>query len=102
MDLGLAGKKFLVGGGSRGLGRAVAETLAAEGAHVLLMSRNEDALQTVASEIGPNAYTVAVDIADPDAVDTIASAVDEKLGGLDGILINAGGPPTGEVLGLSD
>jgi 3-oxoacyl-[acyl-carrier protein] reductase len=102
MDLGLAGKKFLVGGGSRGLGRAVAETLAAEGAHVLLMSRNEDALQKVASEIGPNAYTVAVDIADPDAVDTIASAVDEKLGGLDGILINAGGPPTGEVLGLSD
>jgi 3-oxoacyl-[acyl-carrier protein] reductase len=102
MDLGLAGKKFLVGGGSRGLGRAVAQTLAAEGAHVLLMSRNEDALQKVASGIGSNAYTVAVDIADPGAVETIVNAVDEKLGGLDGILINAGGPPTGEALSLSD
>lgn len=102
MDLGLAGKKFLVGGGSRGLGRAVAETLAAEGAHVLLMSRTAESLQTVAGRIGPNAYTVAVDIADPGAVDTIVSAVDEKLGGLDGILINAGGPPPGEVLGLTD
>ncbi len=102
MDLGLDGKKFLVGGGSKGLGRAIGETLAAEGAHVLLMSRTEEALKKVAAGIGPNAYTVAVDIADPDAAETIVKAVDEKLGGLDGVLINAGGPPPGQVLSLGD
>jgi 3-oxoacyl-[acyl-carrier protein] reductase len=102
MDLGVAGKNFLVGGGSKGLGRAIGETLAAEGAHVLLMSRSEESLQQAAAGIGPNASTVAVDIADPGAVETIANAVDEKLGGLDGVLINAGGPPPGQILSLTD
>lgn len=102
MDLGLKGKRFLIGGGSRGLGRAIAEILAEEGARVLLMSRDEAALKSAAAGIGQNASTVAVDIADPKAVATVLAAVDDKLGGLDGILINAGGPPPGEVLALTD
>lgn len=102
MDLGLQGKRFLVGGGSRGLGRAVAEVLASEGARVLLLSRHEDALQAVATEMGENVFYVAADIADPDGAENIKAAVAEKLGGLDGMLVNAGGPPTGEVLSLTD
>ncbi len=102
MDLGLTGKRFLIGGGSRGLGNAIAKVLSDEGAKVLLMSRDEASLKKAAAEIGANASYVAVDISSPGAVDTLTAAVDEKLGGLDGILINAGGPPPGEVLGVTD
>lgn len=103
MDLGLQDKRFLIGGASKGLGRAVAEALAAEGAKVLLASRDAAALQRVADGLGDRAAgVIAVDIADPDAVDRVAAAVDGRLGGLDGLLINAGGPPPGDVLGLSD
>jgi len=102
MDLGLKGKRYLIGGGSRGLGKAIATVLAAEGASVLLMSRDESSLQKAAAEIGPSASYVAVDIASPGAVEILSTAVEEQLGGLDGILINAGGPPPGEVLGISD
>jgi 3-oxoacyl-[acyl-carrier protein] reductase len=102
MDLGLKDKRFLIGGGSRGLGKAIGQTLAGEGAKVLLMSRDEAALKKAAADIGPNASYVAVDIASPGAVETLSKAVDDKLGGLDGILINAGGPPPGEVLGVTD
>ena len=102
MDLGLAGKKFLIGGGSKGLGNAIAQVLVDEGAHVLLMSRTEESLKSAAAALGDNASYVAVDIADPDAVQTISAAVDDKLGGLDGILMTAGGPPPGEVLKLTD
>jgi 3-oxoacyl-[acyl-carrier protein] reductase len=102
MDLGLTGKRFLIGGGSRGLGKAIAQVLSDEGARVLLMSRDEESLKKAAADIGANASHVAVDIASPGAVETLTRAVDEKLGGLDGILINAGGPPPGEVLGVTD
>lgn len=103
MDLGLQDKRFVIGGASKGLGRAIAEALAAEGARVLLVSRDQAALTQVAEGLGDRAAgVVAVDVADPAAADAIAAAVDDKLGGLDGVLVNAGGPPGGEVLGLTD
>jgi 3-oxoacyl-[acyl-carrier protein] reductase len=102
MDLGLTGKKFVVGGASKGLGRAVAEGLAKEGAQVLLLSRDEQALRKVAAGIGSGASYAVIDIGAADAAEKVAAAVDEKLGGLDGVLVNAGGPPPGEVLALSD
>ena len=52
MDLGLDGRAYVVGGGSRGLGRAVAEVLVADGARVLLLGRDEDALKAAAGELG--------------------------------------------------
>lgn len=55
MDLGLKDKRFLIGGGSRGLGNAIAQVLADEGARVLLMSRDEASLQAAAARIGPSA-----------------------------------------------
>lgn len=103
MDLGLRDKRFLIGGASKGLGRAVAETLAAEGARVVLVSRDAASLKEVAAGIGDRcAGYVAADIADPAAVEHLVAAVEGMLGGLDGLLINAGGPPPGEVLGLTD
>jgi len=102
MDLGLTDKRFVIGGGSKGLGRGVAEALVAEGARVMLMSRDQDSLDRVAAELGPNASTVALDMADPEAAAALAAKVDAEFGGLDGILVNAGGPPGGEVLSLLD
>ncbi|MCA9859596.1 MAG: SDR family NAD(P)-dependent oxidoreductase, partial [Thermomicrobiales bacterium] len=87
MDLGLKDKRFLIGGGSRGLGNAIAQVLVDEGAHVLLMSRDGASLEKAAADIGPAASWVAVDIASPGAVETLQTAVDDKLGGLDGMLI---------------
>jgi len=102
VDLGLDGKRFVVGGASKGLGRAVAEGLVAEGARVLLVARDADTLANVAYGLGGKAATLALDVADEDAAERIAAAVDADLGGLDGVLINAGGPPGGQVLDLSD
>jgi 3-oxoacyl-[acyl-carrier protein] reductase len=101
MDLGVEGKKFLIGGGSRGLGNAVATILAAEGAQVLLMSRSAEGLSDAAARIGSSVGYVAVDMAETTAVESVSRAVDEQLGGLDGILVNAGGPP-GKVFDLTD
>jgi 3-oxoacyl-[acyl-carrier protein] reductase len=102
MNLGLEGKLLVVGGGSRGLGRAVAQTLVEEGARVILVSRDEDALNDAAAELGDTAVPFAADLADAAAVDALAARLSEEAGGLDGILVNAGGPPPGGALDLSD
>src|SRR5437879_685582 len=72
MELGLAGRGALVGGASKGLGRAVAEGLAAEGCRVVLWSRGGEALEAAAAEIraahGAGVHTVGADARDPDAV----------------------------------
>jgi 3-oxoacyl-[acyl-carrier protein] reductase len=103
MDLGLQDKRFVVGGASKGLGRAIAEQLAAEGARVLLVSRDETGLKAIADGLGDRAAGyVAADVADTSAVEKISQAIDQNLGGLDGILVNAGGPPGGDVFNLTD
>jgi 3-oxoacyl-[acyl-carrier protein] reductase len=102
MNLGLEGKLLVVGGGSRGLGRAVAQTLVEEGARVILVSRDEDALSDAAAELGDAAVSFAADLADAAAVDALAARVSAEAGGLDGVLVNAGGPPPGGALDLSD
>jgi 3-oxoacyl-[acyl-carrier protein] reductase len=102
MDLGLDGKALVVGGASRGLGRAVAEALVAEGARVLLVARREDALERVAGELGEVATWVAADLARPEDVDRVAEAARARFGAVDGLLVNAGGPPPGRALELSD
>src|SRR5829696_5030356 len=101
MILGLEGKSFLIGGASRGLGRAVAEQLVAEGARVLLVARDADAIQEVAQELGEQAYLRVADLSEPSDIDEVAEAA-THLDGLDGVLLNAGGPPFGPALELSD
>ncbi len=103
MDLGLADKAFVVGGGSKGLGRAIAGVLVAEGARVLLLSRDPGSLESAVGELGTMARAVPVDVSAPEAAETTAAAVDLHFGGrLDGLVVNAGGPPAGSALALSD
>jgi 3-oxoacyl-[acyl-carrier protein] reductase len=99
MDLGLEGRSFVVGGGSRGLGRAVASELVAEGASVVLLGREASALEEAATALGSRASFVEADMADPSLPDRVVAAAGDTL---DGVLMNAGGPPAGEVLSLSD
>jgi 3-oxoacyl-[acyl-carrier protein] reductase len=101
MMLGLKGKSFVVGGASRGLGQAVAEQLVAEGARVLLVARDATTIQEVAQRLGEQAYPCAANLSEASNIDEVVEAA-TRLGGLDGVLVNAGGPPFGPALELSD
>ena len=100
MDLGLAGKVFLVTGGSRGLGRAGAQALVDEGAHVVISARTADAVERTAGELG--CVGVAADLADPSTPKRLVDAATSAFGRLDGALLSVGGPPTGAALSLTD
>jgi 3-oxoacyl-[acyl-carrier protein] reductase len=102
VELGLENKSIVVGGASSGLGRAVAEQLVAEGARVLLVARNEDAIQEVAREFGDRAEQCTADVSQPSGVDKVAAVAVDRFGTLDGVLVNAGGPPFGPALELTD
>jgi 3-oxoacyl-[acyl-carrier protein] reductase len=102
VELGLNNKSFVVGGASSGLGRAVAEQLVAEGARVLLVARSEDALQEAAQELGEQAHPCPADVSQPSGVDEVAATAVDRFGTLDGVLVNAGGPPFGPALELAD
>src|SRR4051812_49559378 len=101
MDLGLTGKRALVLGSSKGLGHGIAEQLAAEGAHVTLVGRNEDRLRQAADAINARgagqARFVAVDMNGPDAVDRLMDGLADGPGALDILVNNTGGPPPGDI-----
>ena len=93
-----AGTMALVTGGASGIGRAVAERIAREGADVAILDKNGDAAQTVAAGIGKSgrrAVALAVDITYPDATAAAVSQAVQALGPV-GVLINNAGGPTGE------
>ncbi|MDO8213673.1 SDR family oxidoreductase [Conexibacter sp. CPCC 206217] len=102
MKLDLEGRTHLVGGASRGLGRAVTAELVAGGARVLALSRTRETLDALREELGDAVLPLAADIAAPDAVATVQRAVADAGGRLDGVVINGGGPPAGRALALSD
>ena len=101
MNLGLNGKRALVLASSQGLGLGIATRLCEEGAHVVISSRSEDKLATVAktlnSQCDGKADYVAVDLSEPGAATTLHAAAKEKLGGIDILVNNTGGPPPGTV-----
>jgi 3-oxoacyl-[acyl-carrier protein] reductase len=97
VDLGLTGRRAVVGGASSGIGRAIAERLAEEGCSLALWSRRPDALREVADELqarhGTRAIVIEADAQVAGAGARIAASVVEQLGGVDIVVLNAGGPP---------
>lgn len=99
MDLGLNNKVALVAAGSRGLGRAVAEELAAEGASLVLCARDTTTLTEAAAEIadssGAHVLAVPADVTVVDDIKRVVEAGTERFGRIDILVTNAGGPPAG-------
>jgi 3-oxoacyl-[acyl-carrier protein] reductase len=93
VDLGLTDRRYLVGGASRGLGAAVARALAAEGARVALAARPSDDLSAIATDLG--GVAIPADLSARDGPATAVRDAVSALGGLDGLLVNSGGPPPG-------
>ncbi len=102
MDLGLTDRVYLVTGGARGLGRATAEVLVAEGARVVLSGRHEDTLNAARAALGDAVETVVADNADADTPARLLAAGETRWGRVDGALISVGGPPKGPVTGITD
>lgn len=94
MDLELGGKRVVVTGAARGIGKTVALTLAAEGADLILSARTRSDLEGVAEEIralGRTAVVVAVDLTTLEGTEAVAQAALKELGGCDILINNAGG-----------
>src|SRR6476619_4449044 len=102
MDLGLTDHVYIVTGGGRGLGRASADALVAEGARVVLSGRRQDTVHAAAAELGDNAVAVVGDNADPTTAARLVEAATDTWGRVDGALISVGGPPTGTVMDTPD
>jgi 3-oxoacyl-[acyl-carrier protein] reductase len=102
MDLRLADRVYVVTGGTRGLGRATADVLVAEGARVVVSGRSQEALDDVAAAYGDAAVTVAADNADPKTPARLIEAAQGRWDRLDGALISVGGPPAGQVSAIED
>jgi 3-oxoacyl-[acyl-carrier protein] reductase len=88
MDLQLTGRKALVTGASRGLGRAIAVELAREGCDLALCARGAEPLEALAKELGTTVYTQAVDVADEQAVTGFVETAAQELSGLDIVVSN--------------
>ena len=93
MDLGLTGARALIGGGSGGLGGAIAQALRDEGARTGLIGRSGEKLQAAAERLGGTA--VPADLATPDGPRQAVEAAVTAFGGLDLLVVNSGGPPPG-------
>jgi NAD(P)-dependent dehydrogenase (short-subunit alcohol dehydrogenase family) len=108
VELGLSGRRAIVTGGSKGLGKAIAAELLAEGASVAICSRNADELAATAAELSPAAADGAqllarpCDVTDPAQVTDFVAAAAADLGGLDILVNNAGGARPGRFATLTD
>lgn len=100
MDLGLAGRVYVVSGGSRGLGRATAEALVADGARVVLGARDGAGVERAAQELGGPGHAVGVvaDLAEAASARRLVEAAHAAYDGLDGALVSVGGPPVGTAM----
>ena len=106
MDLGLAGKTAIVAASSKGLGKACALALAAEGARVTVCARTEADLAAAAAEIraatGAQVLAVPADLATADGIDSVVAATLAQSGGVDVLVTNSGGPPRGTFADFGD
>jgi 3-oxoacyl-[acyl-carrier protein] reductase len=105
MDLGLKGKVAMVAGASRGLGYAVADALAREGARISAASRDADRIAAAGERLavyGGDVLTVATDLTTATDIERWFSATVERFGGVDLLFVNTGGPPAGPALAFDD
>jgi NADP-dependent 3-hydroxy acid dehydrogenase YdfG len=86
----LSGKTAVITGASAGIGAATAQRLARSGAQVMLVARRQDRLDALARDIGGGATTLAIDLAAPDAAQTMLDAAVDRLGNIDILVNNAG------------
>jgi 3-oxoacyl-[acyl-carrier protein] reductase len=101
----ITGRIALVGGGGTGIGRATAEHLAASGHRVVLAGRRADVLDTAAKQIhddtGAEVDAVVADVSAPDSA-AVLYEVERRHGCVDVLVLNAGGPPPGRILQVTD
>jgi len=100
MDLGLRDRVAVVAAGSKGLGRAVAEELAAEGAPVVICARGAEALDETCEAIrrkGGRAHGVVADVSEPGSAARVVGEAIETFGSVDILVTNSGGPPAGRI-----
>lgn len=105
MELGLAGRKAVVTGGSKGLGRAIAQELATEGMDVAICARTEDEVLHAGEELrshGTSVFAEPCDVTDPDQVSRFIATAAEALGGIDVLVNNAGRAHPGTFETLTD
>ncbi|MDA9951081.1 SDR family oxidoreductase [Oligoflexaceae bacterium] len=106
MDLNLKGKKALVCAASRGLGRACAEALAAEGCELFICSRNQESIDRVANDLrerfAVKVQTMAIDLSTSGAVEKLHEAASKSLGQIDVLINNIGGPPPSSAVETTD
>jgi 3-oxoacyl-[acyl-carrier protein] reductase len=98
MDLGIRGRTAFVAASSRGLGRAIAEALAAEGVRVAMCARTEEIVgvaASVAAAHGVDTLGIVADVSVPADVDRVIAEATARFGGIDILVTNAGGPPAG-------
>jgi 3-oxoacyl-[acyl-carrier protein] reductase len=98
VKLGLENRVAVVMGASRGIGRAIAATLAREGAAVAIVSRSAEKLEKAVAEISEGVTPFTADAADLDRLATLPSEVEDKLGPIEILVLNTGGPPFGGAL----
>ena len=105
MELGLQGRKAIVTGGSKGLGRAIAEELAKEGADIAICARTGDEVALAGKELegfGTTVFTEAADVTDPQQITSFVQAAADALGGIDILVNNAGRAHPGTFETLTD
>ncbi len=104
MDLGVGGRVALVTAASKGLGRASAVALAQEGVKVVICARGEEALAEAEAELAGYSEVLAIpeDVTDPEAPARLVEAAAVRFGRLDIVVANAGGPPAGRALDVTD
>lgn len=105
MELGIAGRRALVTGGSKGLGLEIARELVAEGVHVAICSRSEEEVESAGETLragGTTVHAQRADVSDPDDVRDFVARSAEALGGVDFLVNNAGGARPGGFESLTD
>lgn len=102
MDLGISGRVAMVAAASKGLGRAVAESLAAEGCRLSICSRSLQSLEPVREDLGGDTLAVACDVSRPEDLQRWYDETVARFGQVDILVTNTGGPPAAEFRALTE